>query len=255
MKKMRLIPDVIRKMDEAYEESDVLKYENMLARMFISPLLFLGAITVFLSRLFVLHEDWKTCFFDSVVLFLSAVFCELYGRKAKNEKIKAHVFSDFFSVMLIFMVLRLYYITGPAVWTFAVILILVSLLRVKKDMLITVSFVILALWIYVWAYLDAVKTGPLFHFSQMVAFAYVIFIAVTVHKLIYNRFIKNNAQLQRIFASEAKLKSTLTSVGDGVISVDANGAVDYLNPVAENLTGWTLEEAQGKPFEIGRAHV
>ena len=38
-------------------------------------------------------------------------------------------------------------------------------------------------------------------------------------------------------------------ISDGVIAVDAEGRVEYLNPVAENLTGWTLDEAEGMPLK------
>jgi len=46
-----------------------------------------------------------------------------------------------------------------------------------------------------------------------------------------------------------KLKITIASIGDGVISTDINGKVTILNKVAENLTGWTQEEALGRPIE------
>ncbi|MCZ6560710.1 MAG: EAL domain-containing protein, partial [Gammaproteobacteria bacterium] len=39
---------------------------------------------------------------------------------------------------------------------------------------------------------------------------------------------------------------TLQSIGDGVVTTDENSVVDYLNPIAEELTGWSLEDAQGK---------
>jgi len=42
------------------------------------------------------------------------------------------------------------------------------------------------------------------------------------------------------------LRITLTSIGDGVISTDPEGYVTFLNPVAEQLTGWDLKEARGK---------
>jgi len=44
------------------------------------------------------------------------------------------------------------------------------------------------------------------------------------------------------------LETTLLSIGDGVISTDAKGAVMRMNPVAERLTGWSLFEAKNKPF-------
>lgn len=45
-----------------------------------------------------------------------------------------------------------------------------------------------------------------------------------------------------------RLRVTLASIGDGVITTDAHGRVDYLNPVAEALTGWATAEAQGLPL-------
>ncbi|TZE81087.1 diguanylate cyclase [Calorimonas adulescens] len=46
-----------------------------------------------------------------------------------------------------------------------------------------------------------------------------------------------------------KLRITITSIGDGVISTDINGRITILNKVAEKLTGWKQEEALGKPIE------
>jgi len=42
---------------------------------------------------------------------------------------------------------------------------------------------------------------------------------------------------------------TLSSIGDGVVSADTEGRVTFLNPVAEAMTGWKLEEADGQPLE------
>ncbi len=45
------------------------------------------------------------------------------------------------------------------------------------------------------------------------------------------------------------LKTTLISIGDGVISTDNMGEIVFINRMAEFLTGWTQVEAVGKPCE------
>jgi PAS domain S-box-containing protein len=45
-----------------------------------------------------------------------------------------------------------------------------------------------------------------------------------------------------------RLRITLASIGDAVISTDAEGRVVYLNGVAESLTGWAQAEALGRPL-------
>ncbi|MHB8544029.1 MAG: EAL domain-containing protein [Leptospirales bacterium] len=42
---------------------------------------------------------------------------------------------------------------------------------------------------------------------------------------------------------------TLRSIGDAVITTDANGCVTYLNPIAEVLTGWSSEDAIAIPVD------
>ena len=42
---------------------------------------------------------------------------------------------------------------------------------------------------------------------------------------------------------------TLESIGDGVITTDIGGLVQYMNPVAERLTGWRNEAARGRRLE------
>lgn len=44
-----------------------------------------------------------------------------------------------------------------------------------------------------------------------------------------------------------RLRVTMQSIGDAVITTDLKGNVDYLNPIAESLTGWQLADAQGMP--------
>ncbi len=56
-----------------------------------------------------------------------------------------------------------------------------------------------------------------------------------------------------------RLRTILHSIGDAVISTDTSGNIVQMNPVAENLTGWTFEEANGmqlqKVFRIINANT
>lgn len=52
------------------------------------------------------------------------------------------------------------------------------------------------------------------------------------------------------------LRGTLTSIGDGVVVVDAGERVVLMNPVAERLTGWSHAEAEGRPIdEVVRVNI
>jgi PAS domain S-box-containing protein len=50
--------------------------------------------------------------------------------------------------------------------------------------------------------------------------------------------------------SEKWFSTTLGSIGDAVIAADMNGAVSFMNSVAQSLTGWSLEEARGKSMDL-----
>ncbi|MCX7866877.1 PAS domain S-box protein [Limisphaera sp. VF-2] len=49
--------------------------------------------------------------------------------------------------------------------------------------------------------------------------------------------------------TEARFQTILQSIGDAVLTTDAHGRVDFMNAVAERLTGWSAEEAHGRPIE------
>ncbi|GAB6172998.1 hypothetical protein JCM15765_24760 [Paradesulfitobacterium aromaticivorans] len=54
---------------------------------------------------------------------------------------------------------------------------------------------------------------------------------------------------EALWQETERAQVTLDSIGDAVITTDVHGVVDYLNPVAEKLTGWKQEEATGQDLE------
>jgi diguanylate cyclase (GGDEF)-like protein/PAS domain S-box-containing protein len=53
---------------------------------------------------------------------------------------------------------------------------------------------------------------------------------------------------QQLFNEKEQFRTTLLSVGDGVISADNLGMITVINPIAEKLTGWLAEDALGMPL-------
>jgi len=52
-----------------------------------------------------------------------------------------------------------------------------------------------------------------------------------------------------VWLEKERAQITLESIGDAVITTDVRAHVEYLNPVAEALTGWSNSEATGIPLD------
>jgi diguanylate cyclase (GGDEF)-like protein/PAS domain S-box-containing protein len=51
-----------------------------------------------------------------------------------------------------------------------------------------------------------------------------------------------------LFEEKERAQVTLNCIGDAVVCTDIAGSISFLNRVAEKMTGWTRQEATGKPM-------
>jgi PAS domain S-box-containing protein len=65
----------------------------------------------------------------------------------------------------------------------------------------------------------------------------------------YDRHLRAEGEkTEQLRESRESYQITLKSIGDAVVSTDAAGKVSFLNPAAQQLTGWDYEDAQGRPL-------
>jgi PAS domain-containing protein len=54
---------------------------------------------------------------------------------------------------------------------------------------------------------------------------------------------------EALFQEKGRAQVTLQSIGDGVITTDVRGLIEYMNPAGEKFTGWSSDEACGQSLQ------
>jgi PAS domain S-box-containing protein len=84
------------------------------------------------------------------------------------------------------------------------------------------------------------------HRLQNLAYLTTVLVAIGLIAAMLYVARREARQLRR---SEARLAVIFSSIGDAVIATDGDGGVERMNGVAEQLTGWPLAEAKGRPLD------
>lgn len=82
--------------------------------------------------------------------------------------------------------------------------------------------------------------------SLLIAIIITLFGSIIISIVVTRRISATEKKLSR---EKERAQVTLNSIGDAVITTDEKGHVTNMNPVAEQLTGWTLPEADDQPLQ------
>lgn len=97
--------------------------------------------------------------------------------------------------------------------------------------------------------IGASTKGRLRHFTQQDRDMLTL-LAREATAVVHTQLLSEKHQQAELRYQEASqlAEVTLQSISDGVITTDIDGHIVYLNPVAEQFTGWLLSDAQGRPL-------
>jgi len=78
----------------------------------------------------------------------------------------------------------------------------------------------------------------------------VLLASILAFGILVSRFSAERESTGRVLSrNEKKLAAMLNSTGDAIIAADSDGRVTFMNPVAQDLTGWSESDALGIPLD------
>ena len=133
------IPETIKAIKNTYDIDQITYYENQLACMLSSPLMFLGSFISLLHLLFFKINNNTNLLINMIVFLCIGIFFELLRRAKLKVIVASRILTALFVFWFLFIYTRLYQFVGPAVWTIAVIQIIFSMSRLRRDMAVIIT--------------------------------------------------------------------------------------------------------------------
>jgi diguanylate cyclase (GGDEF)-like protein/PAS domain S-box-containing protein len=235
-------------MSEFVDKDTALKNENNFYAMLLFIVLFLGSIINVSVEYMLLKQPLFIVIRNSIILLTISILV-VYINSLKNEVLKMYLYSIIVSLVFIFCYYEFYASIGPSVNSLGLLFLLTLLVYSRIEVLLVYFSVFLMTLLTSSKELKAYDNWMGYSISEIVILLMIMGAALFVYRVYESRQRKIESQYNEILLSREKLQATLIAVGDGVISINNKGIIEYMNPVAENLTAWNKNEAIGLQCE------
>lgn len=247
---MRLfnIRGTIKNISESADKETALKHENA----FYSILLFISLLYGSIANIFVqyvyLKEPLDIVIKNTLILIVFAILA-LFISVLKNEILKMYLYSIEVSLVFLFTYYVFYSSVGPSIISIGLLFLITMLIYSRIEIIILYFSSMVLITTVFNKYLSTFTNWNAYFISQIVILVMILIATLFVYSVYKSRQNKIMLQYNEIFLAKEKLYATLIAVGEGVIAVDKNGFIDYMNPVAEKLTGWIYGDSKELHFE------
>ncbi len=218
MKKIpKTLPGIIKVINESNDMDTIETMENYIGCYYGIPVLIIGSVVNYM-----MHHELKSSVQDSIFMLLLC-FCFIITPYLKlKTRMITHWISVLFSVVLIFVTVRVYSFIGPAIWTIAFLNIIISSVRITRVMLnyVTVSTLFVGMYYSLVLSKTPFAFGTTYYIVQVVLFALVIVIAPFLHLINqthYNRInhmymteVRQREELEKMYKNIALTHAELS---------------------------------------------
>jgi len=199
----RTIPHILKSI-ALEEDADLISiYENIMVSMYVSFLLIFASIINFIVRYYILMENLNTCLLASFILLIIATAYETVTRLNLKSNTMTLVISILSFITVIYICYEFYDIIGPAVWTAALIQVLIAMTRITKMMLyfLTSAIIIanMAVFFHFYHSYNSLyyQTDTIYYVVQIVLFIIILIISAAVHNINIDRYAKIKLQYKK----------------------------------------------------------
>ena len=160
--------------NNAIDSREYSKNADTLFCRFMSPILFLSAVSILVSGLFVFNKPLPELLLDTLVMLFFTASFEALLRSSIKQTIRHHLVAVTYCLAFLFAVLKFYPSVGPALWTFAFIQIVMALSQNSQTMLVysAVSVTIAAFYVSVFQTQTSYTLNIYYIIAQLVLLCY-----------------------------------------------------------------------------------
>ncbi len=210
------VPETIKAINNTYDINQITYYENQLACMLSSPLMFLGTFISLLHVLFYKTDNKINLFINMLFFLIIGISFELLRRAKLRVALVSMILTGLFIFWFLFIYIRIYHIVGPAVWTIAVIQIIFSMSRLRKDMAVYITTVTIIACLYtIFNTKDFVYEISLYYLVPQTFLLVLLFLILSIsHKINKDRY--ENLYKQYLLVNDQK--SDITALYEELIA-------------------------------------